>query len=499
MASSLGKGSGYNGSGTTGINNPPPHLDFEDLLSREYRASETVVLRPREKFHPLDAAEKKKKRARAAEKHNKNEEEEDEEEDRARQREIVLRLVMQTPAFRQHLSAEERVKVAADSDDLVVPTPALSYQSTSLPSSSSSVPQPSLLSLSLLTDWESQINWEGVPESTDNNEDAVNNPPQKTEAEIIQKAKAVLSKPRNPFLDNLVLDESTVSYDVDSFREKADKVPLVLQMGVAGQSVADKVYLGLSSQRPLPATQEAAYQARVERENQTSNTTLSAADATNARGTLRQDKQKLEAFIAQRQEKRAKMAIEKKNRIAKAMDALHLGGGRARTITSSLMGPGGTERTGRPSRSMAGAYLEAEYLEQLDMIQNHSLVRDLSKILLREFHRPKLPYSVVRPDLSWQLQIRYTPVKKDATNHSFISGGREQLAKAKFRTEADLSPSEGKLVVLEYCEEHPPIQLVKGMRAKVSEIAVEERIVVIGIADFFFCNVANKFQYPNRS
>jgi hypothetical protein len=119
---------------------------------------------------------------------------------------------------------------------------------------------------------------------------------------------------------------------------------------------------------------------------------------------------------------------------------------------------------------MAGAFLEAEYLEQLDMVQNHSIVRDLSKVLLRQYHRPKLPLSVVRQDMSWQFQVRYAPTKKEPSSTqatSFISPHSGALAKAKFRTEADLSPSEGKLVVFEYCEERPPIQLIKGMRSKV--------------------------------
>jgi hypothetical protein len=41
------------------------------------------------------------------------------------------------------------------------------------------------------------------------------------------------------------------------------------------------------------------------------------------------------------------------------------------------------------------------------------------------------------------------------------------VSKAKLRTETDLSPTEGKLVLLEYCEERPPIQLTKGMASKI--------------------------------
>lgn len=46
----------------------------------------------------------------------------------------------------------------------------------------------------------------------------------------------------------------------------------------------------------------------------------------------------------------------------------------------------------------------------------------------------------------------------------FIVGS---LSQAKIRTEADLNPTEGKLVLLEYCEERPPIQTSKGMASKI--------------------------------
>ena len=52
-----------------------------------------------------------------------------------------------------------------------------------------------------------------------------------------------------------------------------------------------------------------------------------------------------------------------------AMGTLGLGGGKGRTITSSLMGPGGTERTGRVARGAAGGTSahDAEYVEQLEI------------------------------------------------------------------------------------------------------------------------------------
>jgi hypothetical protein len=120
-------------------------------------------------------------------------------------------------------------------------------------------------------------------------------------------------------------------------------------------------------------------------------------------------------------------------------------------------GPGGTERTGRPSR-LAGGIQEVEYIEQLDLVNQHTMLRhDWSKILLREYQRPKLPISAAR--LAWQLQIRYIPETSKANE---LPGIERQI-----RTEADLSPSSGKLILLEYCEERLPIALTKGTRSKI--------------------------------
>jgi transcription initiation factor TFIID subunit 1 len=41
------------------------------------------------------------------------------------------------------------------------------------------------------------------------------------------------------------------------------------------------------------------------------------------------------------------------------------------------------------------------------------------------------------------------------------------LSQERIRTEADLSPSEGMLVLFEYCEERPPIQLTAGMASRI--------------------------------
>ena len=48
-----------------------------------------------------------------------------------------------------------------------------------------------------------------------------------------------------------------------------------------------------------------------------------------------------------------------------------------------------------------------------------------------------------------------------------MGGAPGTLSKTKLRTENDLSPTEGKLILVEYAEERPPIQLTKGMAFKI--------------------------------
>lgn len=287
----------------------------------------------------------------------------------------------------------------------------------------------------------------------------------------------LLQKRRNPFLENINFDD-LISWtgSKDDIRQKANAVPLILELGVAGRSIAKHV---LPSHRPVPYVKSEEYQQRLE--NMYTGEIKSTAEL--SRG-LHTDKDEMERFIAQRQQRRRQMAQDKTSRVTEAMGTMKvLGGGRGRTITSSLMGPGGTERTGRPSRHVGAGMHETEYIEQLDMVTNHVLVKDLSKVALRQYLRPKLPLTVVRTSIIWQFCIRYAPSAKKSSGTTSAGGGSGDnassyqammmgthagaISKAKLRTEGDLSPAEGNLVVLEYCEERPPIQLTKGMATKI--------------------------------
>ncbi|VEU39825.1 unnamed protein product [Pseudo-nitzschia multistriata] len=351
-----------------------------------------------------------------------------------------------------------------------------------------------------LMDWESNIDWQGFKEPSHNKSilasmndntgankatphpSSTSNASTTTIDATATDAMSLLEKRRNPFLENISF-EKLISWtgDPDEALRKARSEPLILELGVAGRSVAKYV---LPNHRPTPYAKSNEYQARLglgdgkSKGARTNGAVRSTAELN--RGTLHADKEELQRFVESRQIKRRQMAKDKTNRVKDAMGTLSLlGRGRGRTITSSLMGPGGTERTGRPARHVGASSHEHEYIEQLEMITNHTLVKNPSKIMLREYNRPKLPGTIVQTSLSWQFCIRYNgpsaadKQKKPETNsassyHSMIMGTYAgAVSKTKLRTEADLTPTEGKLVFFEYCEERPPLQLTKAMASKI--------------------------------
>ena len=372
---------------------------------------------------------------------------------------LVLQLVSKTPAYNRHLQ-QEGAKLVDDSDFLVQGHPK-HRDEKKFHAAFHQVE---------LGNWESQIHWKGY-EGTKNNIQSDSETPNAANPETI------LQKRRNPFLETLDFgDVISWSGSKSELAAKANKLPLILELGVAGQSIARHV---LPSYRPVPCIKSDEYQGRIQKE-------WSAGDITStaeiSKGSLHADKEKMERLIKHRQEKRRQMAKDKTSRVTEAMGTLDvLGSGRGRTITSSLMGPGGTERTGRPSRHVgANASHDTEYVEQLDMVSNHSLVRDLGKVSLRQYHRPRIPLSIVRTSLIWQFAIRYFPaIKKgvqptpgsgdNASNYQAMMMGTHAgaVSKTKLRTEADLSPTEGQLILIEYSEENPPVQLTKGMATKI--------------------------------
>ena len=222
----------------------------------------------------------------------------------------------------------------------------------------------------------------------------------------------LLYEPRNPRLEALDLSAAVdwrgayTDSDESDDDDESVHVPLILHSSIAGQSVATLLAPNPMS-RPLPFDSHPNYLQRYEREMASEIT--STADLTmKAGGFLGGENEALEKYKEARQRKREQMAKDKQSRVTEVMSALSLTG-TGRRITSSLMGPGGAERTGRPNRHALGSSSvhDAEYVEQLELVHNHSLVKpSLSKSEYRQFHRPRLPLLVVDPFRPWQFQAR---------------------------------------------------------------------------------------------
>jgi hypothetical protein len=219
-----------------------------------------------------------------------------------------------------------------------------------------------------------------------------------------------LLEPRNPRLDALDLETSVdwdgPSPDSDGEEDGVD-VPLILHSSVAGRSVATLLAPDPTS-RPLPFESHPNYQRRYEREMASEITSTAEVTRPGTSSGFGGGNQSLEKYKEARQRKREQMAKDKQSRVTEVMSALSLTG-TGRRITSSLMGPGGAERTGRPSRHALGSTSvhDAEYVEQLELVYNHSMVKpELSLSEMRQFHRPRLPLLVVSPSCPWQFQAR---------------------------------------------------------------------------------------------
>lgn len=327
------------------------------------------------------------------------------------------------------------------------------------------------------SNWESKINWEGTSQAKgDSDQNGVLKPNTAGAQPSADTATVLLNRLYNPILADDTIDFSKcinwegTNAPPEIHEVLKNSVPLILEDTVAGTSVAR---LSLPPRRPEPLSRSDIYLRRCQRES-------SSQGGTNmSSSNLFYDYEKDETVIAKRQEKRAKMAIDKSKRVIEAMGTLDLGGGKGRTITSSLMGPGGTERTGRPTKGITSSAYDAEHVEQLDLVLNHQLVKpDWKKTELRHFHRPRLPRNLVKKDRVWQLKIR-----KDSstinTQNSNISNSQNKLSHShgrglgshhphvKIKLESDLSAAEGDLVIIEYCEERLPLQMAKGTGSKI--------------------------------
>ena len=414
-------------------------LDLESLLSTHQKPSRVSILQPKEALTWTTDAH-----LVLDEPDYKYVDEQDEQAD------LIRKLISKTPIFVKHV---EEGLPPSNHDDIVE----MVKRMPSHPPEEWRTLGPALHEVQL-SNWELKIDWEG---GKDDLEDKPTTTP-----------KDLLAQRRNPYLDALVFDNSNVNWEGDAQQsaKMSQRIQLILELGTAGQSISRHV---LPVSRPTSFGQSGAYLNRYEREWSTPITSTAEV----SKGSLHADKDKMEAFIEARQRKRAQMAKDKTNRVTSAMGTLQLGGGKGRTITSSLMGPGGTERTGRPNRHVGSGSMsyDAEYIEQLDLVYNHTMVKtELNRVELRQYHRPKLPLNFVRADRAWQFQIRFILSTKkadsasNATSYQSMMGSHAgALSQTKIRTEADLNPTEGILVLFEYSEERPSVQLTKGMSSKI--------------------------------
>lgn len=89
---------------------------------------------------------------------------------------------------------------------------------------------------------------------------------------------------------------------------------------------------------------------------------------------------------------------------------------------------------------------DAEYVEQLEFVYTHQISRpELTLSEYRQFHRPRLPLSVVNPTCPWQFQTRVIAQNKNAraitaaadgstmigSYHSMMSSGSKAQTKIK--------------------------------------------------------------------
>lgn len=302
------------------------NLDFEALLSRDYKPALVTRLIPSEKYRPEKLRQHGHHRHPAAGKkplltNNNHYRRIDPETSR-----LVLSLVSQTSEYTRHVPNH----AAAASGDIQKTLLQWLSEPTPLPktaTSSSDFIEPAFHEVEL-GDWESKINWEGS---------AAPAPPSSDAAEIAKNPMELLEQPRNPHLDNISFDNVD---DAKLIFARASQAPLILELGVAGRSVAKHIYSNteITAQRPVPALQSEAYRNRIERDWAKSNYGGEAGANTKS---LHADKDQQEKVIEERQKKRAQMEVDKTTRVSEAMGTMALGGGRGRTVTSSLMGPGG--------------------------------------------------------------------------------------------------------------------------------------------------------------
>jgi hypothetical protein len=178
---------------------PSSTLDFEALLSRDYRPALVTRLIPREKYKRDD--KKRSKQTFTVPVHQNEDRRQTEETSR-----LVLSLVAQTSAFNRH-PLQESERVSLRKNLLHLPAPP---SRASIASARALDELDSAFHEIELGDWESKILWDGGVSQKNRGNLRKTDP------------LALLERPRNPFLDDLKFDETTVGWkgDVRDLLEK---------------------------------------------------------------------------------------------------------------------------------------------------------------------------------------------------------------------------------------------------------------------------------------
>jgi hypothetical protein len=289
-------------------------LDFESLLAREYRPALVTQLLPREKYianSSGSAANHHHNKKQGAAGHRQTQlpsstvgstEPNDAVQDLAQR--VIVSLVKETPEYRNQAkmtsstalsnNRDVRMEDAAMMRRLIEPSTRAQLLASA--KAARHVVDPKYCPIEF-TNWEANVRWKQPTAST-------NKPPVDPMDYLLQ--------PRNHHLD-----DPDLLANIPRTREamKNIRVPLILEFGTAGRSVAAQFV----SHRPMPATKSTEYQNR-----RNGIVVMPVKDRETAK-------------YEERQKRRDEMEHEKTKRVEEAMGTLGVGG-KGRTITSSLMG-----------------------------------------------------------------------------------------------------------------------------------------------------------------
>jgi hypothetical protein len=285
-------------------------LDFESLLAREYRPTLVNQLLPREKYNADSSS--------SAANNNNNNSNNNKKPNAVRQqpttqmcsasahnaakelaRQVILSLVKETPEYRNQVRATNTT--SRETDDSIIMRrliePATRAQLLASAKAARHVVDPKYCPIEF-TNWEANIRWK-QPEMSD-----CPRPPIDPMDYLLQ--------PRNHHLDD---PDLLANIPMTQEAMKNIRVPLILEYGTAGRSVAAQFV----SHRPVPATKSVEYHNR-----RNGIVVMPVKDRETAK-------------YEERQKRRDEMEHEKTKRVEEAMGTLGVVG-KGRTITSSLMG-----------------------------------------------------------------------------------------------------------------------------------------------------------------